>query len=269
MTGSVRESTEGLRARLDQRRGDPGLGALTGELLAAADLIGSDSLLRSSLSDAGQPAAARQGMVHQLLGGRLSPLAVEVLADVVGQRWPDPTSMVEAIEQLGAQSAYLVAERDGTLDSVEDQLFGFSRAVSQSSELQMALTDPARPQQAKAALVATLLEGRAAPQAVQVLGYAMSHLRGRRADSVVDELMDLAAEQRGRSVAEVGVARPLDDDQARRLAAALSRIHGREVRLNVAVDPSLIGGISVRIGSEVMDATMATRIEHARRVLAG
>jgi len=269
MTGTVRENIEALRARLDQRRAEPGIGVLPGELFAAADLIGSDAPLRTSLSDAGQPTAARQGMVRQLLGERLSPLAVDVLADVAGQRWPDPTSLLEAIEQLGAQAGFLVAEQQGTLDGVEDQLFAFSTALAHSSDLQMALTDPARPPQAKADLVGTLLAGRAAPQTVEVLSYAMSHLRGRRADAVVDELMDLAAEQRGRSVAEVRVSRPLDDDQQRRLAAALSQLHGRAIRLNVAVDPSVVGGISVRIGNEVIDATVATRIEQARRALVG
>jgi F-type H+-transporting ATPase subunit delta len=97
----------------------------------------------------------------------------------------------------------------------------------------------------------------------------MAHLRGRRVDSVIDELITLAGEQRSRSIAEVRVARPLDPDQAERLQAALSRIHGRDVRLNVAVDPDVIGGISVRIGSEVVDATVATRFEQARRALVG
>ena len=85
----------------------------------------------------------------------------------------------------------------------------------------------------------------------------------------MDDLIDLAGEQRSRSIAEVRVARPIDPDQAVRLSAALSRIHGRDVRLNVAVDPAVIGGISVRIGSEVVDATVATRFEQARRALVG
>ena len=267
MTGTVRENAAGLRARLDARRGDPGLASLPGDLFAAADVIGGDVLLRSSVSDGGQPTQSRVGLVRALFGERISPLAVDVLADVAAQRWPTPASLVEAVEELGAQAAFLNAQQSGSLDAVEDQLFAFHQAVSGSADLQMALTDPARPAAAKAALVTTLLEGRAVPETIQVLSYAMSHLRGRRADSVVDGLMDLAAEQRSRSVAEVRVARPLDDDQATRLAAALSRIHGREVRLNVAVDPEVIGGISVRIGTEVIDATMATRIEQARRAL--
>jgi F-type H+-transporting ATPase subunit delta len=269
MTGTLRETAAGLRARLDGRRGDPGMASLPGDLFAAADLIAGDVLLRTSLADAGQPADARVGLVRALFGERIAPLAVDVLADVAGQRWPSPAGMIEGIEDLGAQAAFLVAQEAGDLDAVEDQLFAFHQAVSGSADLQMALTDPARPAAAKADLVSSLLEGRAAPQTSQVLSYTMSHLRGRRADSVVDGLMDLAAEQRDRAVAEVRVARPLDGDQATRLTAALSRIHGRDVRLNVAVDPEVIGGISVRLGTEVIDATMATRIEQARRALVG
>ena len=82
--------------------------------------------------------------------------------------------------------------------------------MSGSADLQMALTDPSVGAAQKAGLVESLLEGRAVPQASQVLSYAMGHLRGRRVDSVIEDLMDLAGEQRGRSIAEVRVARPLD-----------------------------------------------------------
>jgi F-type H+-transporting ATPase subunit delta len=269
MSEMLRENTAGLRARLDGRREDPGLATLPGDLFAAADLVGQDLQLRMALSDAGQPVQSRVGLVRAIFAGRVSPLAVDTLADVASQRWPESTSMLEAVEGLAAQGAFLGAERAASLDAVEDQLFGFSRAVSESADLQMALSDPSVGSQAKAALVESLLVGRAQTQTVQVLAYALSHLRGRRADTVIEGLMDLAAEQRGRSVAEVRVARPLDPEQATRLSAALSRIHGRDVRLNVAVDPEVIGGISVRIGNEVVDATMATRIEQARRVLVG
>jgi F-type H+-transporting ATPase subunit delta len=269
MTGSVRENTAGLRARLDERRGDPGLSALPGDLFAAADLIGQDPLLRGALSDAGQPSAARTGMVITLFGDRLSPLAVEVLGDVVAQRWAGPVVMLEAVEELAAQADFLVAEQAGNLDAVEDDLFGFAQALAGSADLQMALTDPSVGPAEKASLVRTLLTGRSTPQATEVLAYAMGHLRGRRAGTVLEYLIDLAAEQRGRSVAEVVVARELEPDQAERLAAVLSRLNGRDVRLNVVVDPEVVGGIAVRIGEQVIDGTMATRIQQARRALVG
>ncbi len=269
MIGSSRANYSGLRARLDQRRDDPALAGLSGELFAACDLIGGDPPLRSALSDSGQPVAARKAMVTALFTSRLSATGVEVLADVVGQRWSAPFEMLESLEGIAAQAAFLAADRDGALETVEDDLFAFAQAVTGSADLQMALTNPALATGQKASLVRELLEGRAAAPSVEVLAYAMGHLRGRRADSVLEALSELAAEQRGRSVAQVRVARPLDDEQTTRLGAALSRLHGRDIRLNVAIDPEVIGGISVRIGDEVTDATVAHRIEQARRALVG
>jgi len=270
MSGTVRENVAGLRTRLDERRrSDPALPGLAGELFATADVIGRDPQLRGALADAGQPSQARVGTVQALFGGRVSAAAEDALCDVVGQRWPSAWSMVEALEGLGAQAAFLSAQMAGSLHAVADQIFSFAQAVGSSPQLQMALTDPAVGVDQKGALVRTLMDDRAEPQAVEALAYAMSHLRGRRADSVLDDLMEQAAEQQDRAVAEVRVARPLEPDQAERLAAVLSRLQGRAVRLNVAVDPAIIGGISVRVGEQVMDATTAQRIEQARRTLVG
>lgn len=268
-TGSTRDNVSALRDRLDERRADPRVPGLSADLFAASSLIGSEPLLRTTLADAGQATQARVGTVRSLFSGQVSELAVDVLADVAAQRWSGQDAMVDTIEQLGAQAAFMSAEQEGTLDRVEDELFQFSAALKDSAELQLALTDPALTSDAKSSLVESLLSGRAAPQTSQVVSYTLSHLRGRRAQTALEDLIDLAAEQRGRSVADVRVARPLDPDQAERLARALSRIHGRRIRLNVAVDPGVLGGISVRVGDQVVDATMQTRVEQARRALAG
>ena len=64
-------------------------------------------------------------------------------------------------------------------------------------------------------------------------------------------------------------SRTSSPDEKQRLAGALARKYGREVHLNVTVDPSVIGGLAVSVGDEVVDATMSTRLEVARRGLAG
>ncbi len=267
MMGSSRESYASLRDGLDSRRTSGDLARLSQDLLAASDLLAGDTQLRTTLADAGQPVATRVGIVQRLFTDHVSPDAVAVIGDAASARWPSPHDLVEVLEGLGAQAAFMAAQDSGDLDALEDQLFEFRQAVSGSAPLQMALTNPAIDQASKSELVESLLGGRATPQARTVLAYSMSHLRGRRADSVIEDLIDLAAEQRGRAVAEVRVALPLSDEQEWRLAAALSRLQGREVRLNVALDPAVIGGISVKIGSQVMDATVATRLEQARRAL--
>jgi F-type H+-transporting ATPase subunit delta len=79
----------------------------------------------------------------------------------------------------------------------------------------------------------------------------------------------VAAEVRGEGVATVRVARPLADAERDRLAAALASSYGRDVHLNVIVDPEVIGGIRVEIGDDVIDGTVASRLDDAGRRLAG
>jgi F-type H+-transporting ATPase subunit delta len=163
----------------------------------------------------------------------------------------------------------MVADAVGDLDATEDEIFRFGRAVDSSPELQMALTAPALSAAAKSGIVEDLLKDRSTATTRLVLGYAVGHLHGRRIDAVVDDLADAAARQRQRIVAEVRVAQPLDADQERRLAAALSALKGRQVRLNVAVDPAVLGGVHVTVGDEVIDGTVAARLEQARRSMLG
>lgn len=269
MLGSSRESMARQSGALDARRGESGFAGLPAELYATASLLSDQMQLRNALADAGQPVQVREGLVRELLGSRVSPLALQVLLGVVAERWSSDDDLVMAVERLAAQAAFTVAESDGTLDATEEELFRFGRALDSSPELQMALTDPAQSASVKGSIVGDLLAGRATPASLQVLQYAVGHLHGQRIDSVVDQLVDLAASQRSRVVAEVRVAAPLEPGQQQRLADALSRLKGRTVRLNVAVDPSVLGGVYVKVGDEVIDGTVAARLEQARRVILG
>ncbi len=269
MLGASREALSACRDSLDERRGEPGFAALSGDLLAAADLLDRENQLRSTVADAGQVASVRTALVRDVLGGRIGDLAVDVVTHAVDQRWSTDADLVLGLEQLGYQAAFTVAEAAGTLDTAEDEIFAFGRALDSSPELQMALTDPAQGPAVKAGIVRDLLADRATDATRAVLEYAVGHLHGQRIDAVIDDLVALAARQRERLVAEVTVAAPIDDDQRRRMTQALSRLKGREVRLNVAVDPTVLGGAHVRIGDEVIDGTVSARLETARRVVLG
>lgn len=269
MLGSSRESLVAVSNGLDARRDAAGFEALAGELFAVADLLGREKQLRTTLADSGQPIASRQSLVTNLLGSRVSPLTLDVVSSVINTRWSNEDDLVEAVEVLGSQAAFTVAQNDGSLDATEDEIFRFGRAVDASSELQMALTNPAASTATKAAIVRDLLAGRSTAATTQVLEYAAGHLRGRRLDAVVDDLVELAARQRDRVVAEIRVAAPLTDEQHRRLAELLSQLKGRTVRLNIAIDPAVLGGVHVKIGDEVIDGTVANRMEQARRAVLG
>lgn len=269
MIGSSRESLAACQEGLDARRQEAGFAQLSGELFAIAGVLDREGQLRSTLADSGQPQSVRESLVRQVFGGKVSDLALEVLNTAVDRRWADDTDLVLALEQLAAQASFTVAEADGTLDATEEELFRFGRALDSSPALQMALTDPSQTAKVKSAVVHDLLQGRSTDATRAVLEYAVGHLHGRRIDAVVDDLCELAAKQRERVVAEVRVAAPLDEEQQRRLADVLSRLKGRTVRLNVAVDPAVLGGVHVRIGDEVIDGTVSARMEGARRALLG
>jgi F-type H+-transporting ATPase subunit delta len=102
---------------------------------------------------------------------------------------------------------------------------------------------------------------------LNLIKYVAGHLRGRRVDSVLATLGNLAAAQRNQVVAEVRSVIALDAEQTRKLSSALSKLTGKDVRINVAIDPSVLGGITVTIGEEVIDGSISARLESARRTL--
>ncbi|MGI9197363.1 MAG: F0F1 ATP synthase subunit delta [Candidatus Nanopelagicales bacterium] len=269
MLGASRNSLSELSGGLDDRRGAEGLEGLASDLFAVADLLGREKTLRTALADSGQSADSRSQLARTVLEGRVSPLALDVVERAARCRWSSDMDLVFSLESLGDQAAFMVADARGDLDATEEEIFRFGRAVDASPDLQMALTDPSLSASAKSAIVDDLLKDRSTAATRQVLGYAVGHLHGRRIDSVVDGLADAAAQQRQRIVAEVRVARPLDAEQERRLSEALSKLKGRRVRLNVAVDPAVLGGVHVTVGEEVIDGTVASRMEQARRTLLG
>lgn len=269
MFGSSRESLAACSAALDVRRQAPGFAELSGQLYAIAAVLDDNAPLRSTLADSGQGSNVRTALARDVFAGKVSDLALEVLSDAVDRRWSEDIDLVIALEQLAAQAAFTIAEADGTLDETEEQIFRFGRAVDASAQLQMALGDPAQTAQTKAAIVRDLLADRSTAATRAVLESTVGRLHGQRLDAAIDTLCDLAARQRDRVVAEVRVAAPLTEEQARRLAAALTTMKGRTVRLNVAIDPAVLGGVHVAIGDEVIDGTVASRLEQARRAVLG
>ncbi|MCX9191900.1 F0F1 ATP synthase subunit delta [Carbonactinospora thermoautotrophica] len=272
MLGASRNSLAQVRESLTERAertGVQGFDTLVEELFAVARLLSRESALRGLLADPGTAGRQKVSLLESLLSGKVAPLTLEVLGEVVEARWSSPRDLVDAVEILGFQAAFTLAENDGTLDAVEDELFRFSRIVEAQPTLRAVLTDPGLPADRKVAVVRDLLADKARPTTVRLLEQVIVDPRGRKVEDAVAQLSELAAERRKRLLAEVRVAAPLEPEQERRLAAALSRIYGREVQLQVAVDPTILGGVVVRVGDEVIDGSVMRRLEEARQRLVG
>lgn len=264
MLGASRASLNELRATLTERAG---AAAMAEDLLAVSALLGSESTLRESLADPGVEPAARAGIVRAVLADRISADALAVVSDAVALRWSASRDLVDALATLGADAALIGAEQAGRIDQVQDELFGFERTVAESGPLQLALGAAGRSGAERVGIVRDLLDGKVAPETLLLVTDAVANLRGRRIDAALDELVELAAVRRNELVATVRAAIAPTQEQEVRLAAALARIYGQPVRLQIIIDRDVMGGIAVTIGDEVIDGTISHRLRQAERQL--
>jgi F-type H+-transporting ATPase subunit delta len=166
-----------------------------------------------------------------------------------------------------AEAFLAVAEADGAEGRVVEELLAFDAAVEQHPELQEALTDASLPVENRSAVVQDLLGERAHPTTMHLIGFAVRSGRAKELRAIVEAMAALAAARRDAELAEVRSAVPLDDTQRGRIARALSEATGRTVEVKVVVDPTVVGGVVARVGDEVFDGTVATRLDDAKQHL--
>jgi F-type H+-transporting ATPase subunit delta len=269
--GSSRASLADLRRQLDAENITSSAVAtrLGDELFAVVGLLDREPALRRALSDPGKPAAEKAAIVGALLHGKVTQRAEGLVAAAAQARWGSSGDMVDATEQLAVEAMVIAAQADGVLDDLEDALFRFGRVVAAQPDLRAALADTTAPAEGKQHLLDTLLSGRIPPVALRLISQTVLHPRGRSLVAGLELCSQIAALRRQQLIAVVRTAVELSADQRRRLAQALARAYSRDVHVNLVLDPSVVGGISVQIGDELIDGTAATRLADVRRKLAG
>lgn len=263
---SLAAATDRLDAHVDSAQG-PALATLGEELFAITRLIAGETALRRHLADPAVPEEGRTGLLRSLFAGKVGDPALEVASGLVASRWSRSGDLVEALETTARRATLGVAEKDGTLDEVEDQLFRFGRILDREPELAGLLADTTRPADGRVGLLDSLLGSRVTPVTATLLRQAVLLPRDRHLDVTAEQLAELAAARRDRYVARVRTAVALTADQEQRLAASLTRLYGRPMSLQVELDESLLGGLVVSVGGEVIDGSVAGRLAAARRAL--
>ncbi|GAA0367620.1 F0F1 ATP synthase subunit delta [Microbispora corallina] len=269
MRGLSRTAMSEVEQRFNAVAASADLGTLADDLFAVADLLDREHGLRRGLSDPARPADQKEQVLRGLLDGRISAAAIEIAATAVRATWSRAGDLPDALERVGVMAAAAEAESDGRLDDVEDELFRFGRILAANPALRRVLSDAAIPGERKRELLAALLDGRAAPTTIRLVTQVVVHPRGRSLETALEEYGWIVARARERLVGVVRSAVPLGEEQKQRLAAWLRATYGRDVHLNVEVDPRVLGGFSVRVGDDYIDTTIAGRIEEVRRRLAG
>ncbi len=247
---------------------DLGLGTLGDDLVGVGGLLHREPALRRTLSEATTAVDRRADLMSSLLSGKVGRPAATIVDFVLRQAWATGRDLAEAFVQLGRTAMFLRAERAGELDEVEDQLFRFGRIVDSSPGLSVILDDPMTTGEGRAALVGRLLGGRAHQLTTDLLVQLALDPGARMFSHGVGQIVVQAAERKDKIVATVESATSLTIEQTSRLTAALARIYGRPVSVHVMVEPTLSGGIRVRVGDEVIDGSVAGRLAELRRRMA-
>lgn len=239
------------------------------ELFAVVDALDSSASLRGALSDPARSSEAKEGLVVGLLSGRVDDRVIDLLADLSRARWSSEDHLPEAVEQIAADAVLAAAQSTGSLEQVGSEIFRLGRLLVGQRDLRRALTDGGAPAPSRASLVSTLIGGKVHPVTLQLVERAAFAPRGRTMVAMLLLLGRLAARRRELLIALVTTASAFSPEQERRLMALLERTYGRRVRLNVSVDPEVVGGLRMEVGSEVVDATVLARLDEARRRMAG
>lgn len=271
MAGALRgASADALAALTSELESKLGAGAdatrIGDDLFTVSTLLRSEPALRRVATDVSVDSSAKAGLVTEIFGGKVDQASLDLLAAAAGRRWTVSRNLGDALEYLSEVAVVRSAGDDSA--RLSDELHSYAQAVNDNPSLRDALSDPARSVEDKAALVRSLLEGKALPATVTL---ALQALAGtyRTVAVALSTYQQVAAQVHGERVATVRVAHPLGDAERQRLSDVLSRQYDRAIHLNVVIDPDVIGGIRVEIGDDVIDGTVSSRIAEAGRKLAG
>ncbi len=235
--------------------------ATVDSLFQAGRAIGESSQLLSALADPAAATEARTALVRAVFGTSVTERALELLSAASSQRWSERDDLLAGIEDLGLRAAAVSAPESA---SIEAELFAFGTAVSSDADLELALVSKLGRADAKASLVESLLAGKVSGQTLLVVRHLVQQPRGRRIGEMLRHAASVIADQSGTTIATILSASALTSGQLDRLKKNLSERYGRELTVHLVIDESLVGGVRVQIGQDVIDGSISSRLADLR-----
>jgi F-type H+-transporting ATPase subunit delta len=213
---ALRERLDSVTARFSTAEGMTGLAQ---ELYSVVDLLIAQPRLRRTLADPSTAPDKRADLAGALFDDRIGASSVQLVRVAVSQRWSSPWDFLDALETTADDVLFGAAEHNGELDEVEDELFRFERVLDAESRLTTALDDASADPQRRIVLLRDVVGDKVRPVTLQVLEHAVASRRKHSVTLALDDLLELAAARRNRSMARVISAVELNAGQLSRLAA--------------------------------------------------
>ncbi|MGB5953444.1 MAG: F0F1 ATP synthase subunit delta [Ornithinimicrobium sp.] len=268
MEGASRAALKTSRRALNEALdGESDASSIGEDLLAVSGVIGGSAVLRRAVADPSREGKDRAGLINRLFAGRVTDAAQEVARTVASQRWARDAHVPQALEELAVEAFLANAQSHDRLGQVEDELFRFNRIVSATPDLQAAMSDRRAQKSAKGDLVKKLIGDKVAPETLRLASHAVA-TPTLRFDRAIASYLDIAADRQSQVTAIVTSATELSSEQRERMAAALAKQAGRDVNINVVIDPDVLGGVRVEMADEVIEGTISNRLAAARRHVA-
>ena len=267
---SSRQSLLSLRAALDSKLKDlpqPAAIEFATDLFTVLTVLSSSVGVRRALTDNSRDASSKAELISNLFGKNIDAQAQALIASASSLRWSNPAELADAIERLAVEAEASAAEKNNELEKLEDQLFDFTRVLVANPDLRQALNTSADSDAGKVALLEAVVKGKYAISTLNLLRRVVVLRRGRSIDSTLTTYSHYVSTRRDRLVAHVKSAVVLSDVQQIKLVAALTKQMGKEVHVNIEIDPKVLGGISIRYADDVIDGTIFNRLVQAGRAL--
>ncbi|MFM7496304.1 MAG: F0F1 ATP synthase subunit delta [Candidatus Nanopelagicus sp.] len=268
--GSSRASVITLRKSLTQsveKQSANEVALLAQDLFVILSVLSSSIGVRRALTDNARDVGAKADLISNLFGKNITAQAQALLANAAALRWSNPGEIADAIENLAIEAEATSADKNNESEQVENQLFDFARVLRANPELRQALNTSADTDQSKVALLESVVKGNYANSTVNLLKRVITLRRGRSIDATLATYAHYVSARKDRLVAHVKSAVALSDTQLNKLVAALGKQIGRDVHINLEIDPKVLGGISIRYADDVIDGTIVNRLADAGRAL--
>ena len=268
--GSSRQSLAALRVALDNSLKGVSAGdasAISSDLFKALVAIDSSTGLRRALTDSSRDSSSKSDLISDLFKKSLGGPALGLLANATALRWSAPSGIADAIEQIAVEAEATAANLSNSLDQVQSEIFTFSKLLIENPDLRTALSERSQSAEAKQALIKSILGSKFSASTNSLLAHSVESRRARSIEKTIAAYSHAVTARRNRVNAHIKSSIALSDGQAKKLADSLTKQIGQPVHLNIEIDPSVLGGISIRFGDEVIDGTISNRLAEASRAL--